>query len=341
MNKIQNWEKQGQIYTTRAQCPTVLKTFSSGRDVWRIFFADRNDKGQSYIRYIDVNPENPKEILFEEKNSLLPFGPPGSFDHSGIMSTSIIEDKISGGRATYDEEVPIYYLFYIGWSQRTDVPYHNAIGLAYSYDGKTFHKYYPGPIIGTSTVDPFFTGTACVVRGHHDTSLHWCYYLSCTGWESDGNKLEPTYRIKEAVSCGNLGNWSCKPDKEGVIIDFNSPDEGGICNATVFYDQNRIKHMWFCYRKKFDYRTNRDNSYRIGYTVGYPAMYEGKNLKEKARWVRQDSLVNLPLSESGWDSEMCCYPNVIEHRGILYMFYNGNGFGSTGIGYATLATAEL
>jgi hypothetical protein len=337
---IQNWEKQGQIYPTRAQCPTVLKITENNREVWRIFFADRNAQGQSFIRYIDVNPENPKEILFEETNPILQYGPPGSFDHFGQMPTSIIVDMVSGGRGEA-EEYPMYYLFYIGWGQRLDVPYHNSIGLAYSYDGKTFHKSYPGPIIGTSKFDPFFTGTACVVRGQNDPTLFWCYYLSSNGWESDGTKLEPTYRIKEAISGGltrpeGMGSWECKPDTEGVVIDFNSPDEGGICNATVFYDQNQIKHMWYCYRKKFDYRTNRANTYRIGYATGYPAVLDGIKIKEKAKWVRQDNLVDLPLSESGWDEEMLAYPHVIEHKGKLYMFYNGNGFGTTGFGYATL-----
>lgn len=327
-NKIQNWKKHGQIYSTRAQCPTVLKIKENGKDVWRIFFADRNEKGQSFVRYIDVNPKNPKEILYEEKNSLLQYGPPGSFDVSGQMPTSIIEDKTREGKT-------VYYLFYIGWSQRLDVPYHNAIGLAYSYDGKTFAKYFNGPIIGTSTEDPFFTGTACVVKSH-STSSYWCYYLSCNGWESDGTKLEPTYRIKEAHSLGNIGNWFCKSDKEGVVIDFNSPDEGGICNATVFYDEKRVKHTWFCYRKKFDYRTNKANSYRIGYAIGHPPVIEGLKMKEEGRWFRQDNLVNLPLGEAGWDSEMQCYPNVIQHGKKLYMFYNGNEFGNTGFGYATL-----
>jgi hypothetical protein len=32
---------------------------------------------------------------------------------------------------------------------------------------------------------------------------------------------------------------------------------------------------------------------------------------------------------------MICYPNVVQYRGTLYLFYNGNGFGQTGIGYAT------
>ncbi len=39
-------------------------------------------------------------------------------------------------------------------------------------------------------------------------------------------------------------------------------------------------------------------------------------------------------SESGWDSEMVCYPYVFQHKDKLYMLYNGNGYGKTGIGLA-------
>ena len=35
-----------------------------------------------------------------------------------------------------------------------------------------------------------------------------------------------------------------------------------------------------------------------------------------------------------WNGIMTCYPCIVEHEGILFMFYNGNGFGNTGIGVA-------
>lgn len=320
---MQTWVKQGQIYSSRAQCPTVLKLSLNDQDFWRIFFADRNIKGQSFIRYIDVNPDDPKEIIYEEKSSLLPYGPPGSFDHAGIMPTSIVESK-------YDGKV-IYYLFYIGWSQRQDVAYHNAIGLAASYDGKNFTKVHSGPIIGTSKEDPFFTGTAGVVR--KPSGGYECYYLSCTGWESDGNKLEPTYNIKRAISMGNPSMWILG-GKDQVVVDFKSSDEGGICNASVIISPDHNRHMWYCYRKKFDYRTNKGNSYRIGYALGSwlpPTTWDSGKIK----WERRDEEVGLSLSDSGWDSEMLCYPCVIEHKDQSVMFYNGNGFGETGFGYAT------
>ena len=33
---------------------------------------------------------------------------------------------------------------------------------------------------------------------------------------------------------------------------------------------------------------------------------------------------------------MCAYPNVIQHEDKLHMFYNGDGFGETGIAHATM-----
>ena len=45
---------------------------------------------------------------------------------------------------------------------------------------------------------------------------------------------------------------------------------------------------------------------------------------------------NFFCSESGWDSEMVCYPYVFEYNDKLYMLYNGNGYGKTGIGLAVL-----
>jgi hypothetical protein len=49
-----------------------------------------------------------------------------------------------------------------------------------------------------------------------------------------------------------------------------------------------------------------------------------------------DHLISLPPSPEGWDSVMCAYPSVVDAGGKRLMFYNGNGFGQSGIGYAVL-----
>jgi hypothetical protein len=33
---------------------------------------------------------------------------------------------------------------------------------------------------------------------------------------------------------------------------------------------------------------------------------------------------------------MISYPFVFQHKNFLYMLYNGNGYGKTGFGYATI-----
>jgi hypothetical protein len=84
--------------------------------------------------------------------------------------------------------------------------------------------------------------------------------------------------------------------------------------------------MWYCSRGSIGYRTDRAQSYRLGYAES----------ADGVRWERLDHLAGLDCSDAGWDSVMIAYPFVYEHRGRKYMLYNGNGFGETGIGYAVL-----
>ena len=84
--------------------------------------------------------------------------------------------------------------------------------------------------------------------------------------------------------------------------------------------------MWYCYRGSVDYRTRRDQAYRIGYAES----------SDGITWQRLDDEVGIERSESGWDSVMMEYPFVYDHGGRKIMLYNGNGFGETGFGYAIL-----
>jgi len=81
--------------------------------------------------------------------------------------------------------------------------------------------------------------------------------------------------------------------------------------------------MWYCYRSSHDYRDGA-GAYRIGYAESVDGL----------DWIRMDDRHGLPVVEGGWESTMTCYPFVTEVDSRLLMFYNGNGFGRTGFGYA-------
>ena len=84
--------------------------------------------------------------------------------------------------------------------------------------------------------------------------------------------------------------------------------------------------MWYAHRNACNYRTNKNDAYKIGYAES----------NDGVKWIRFDDNVGVNLSLNGWDSQMMSYPNVIKYNSKLYMFYNGNGFGQTGFGYAVL-----
>lgn len=303
------WEKKGLLYNvneefewnrSHAQVP-VVDVLS---DCLRIYYATRNYEGKSNISFIEVQKSNPAKIIYENKSTLLSFGNLGAFDDSGIMPSSIIN---VGNKK---------YLYYIGWTTRQTVPYQNAIGLAISDDGgKTFNKISEGPIISVNHIEPYFSGTSFVID---DNGLYKMWYLSCIKWEVYDGIKEPIYNIKYAESNDGV-NWK---QTGRVAIQLNE-DEGGLVSASVI-KQDGIYKMWFGKRKKSDFRTNINNSYRIGYAES----------SDGISWERKDYLSGIDVSLKGWDSEMISYPYVFKTENELIMLYNGNGFGKTGFGYA-------
>jgi hypothetical protein len=82
--------------------------------------------------------------------------------------------------------------------------------------------------------------------------------------------------------------------------------------------------MWYSIRNKLDYRENIKNSYRIKMA---------KSL-DGVMWSKINT-INFDIDQNNeWENIMVCYPFILQNKNKLIMFYNGNGFGKTGIGYA-------
>lgn len=307
-----NWKKKGLIFVpdgshkimySHATIPFADRFDSN---TIRIYFSSRNQQGKSLPFSIDVNCNNLSEILKLNDQPILELGKIGTFDDCGIMPSCIVnyEDK--------------KYMYYIGWNTQQTVTYRLSIGLAISKDGgKTFLKYSEGPICDRNIDEPYFNTAPFVIL---ENGIWRMWYISCTGWVIINNYPEPKYHIKYCESLDGI-TWN----KKGIIcIDYDTEAEA-LGRPSVFLEGGIYK-MYYSYRKLTDYRTNRKNSYRLGYAESNDGII----------WKKMNAHRGITMSDdpTDWDYEMITYCHVYTDFRRKQMLYNGNGFGKTGFGYA-------
>lgn len=278
-------------------------------EVLRIYFGPRDKYNRTVTTFIEVEADDPSNVLYVHDKPVLSLGKLGCFDDSGAMPSCIVNYKNKK------------YLYYIGWNIGVTVSYRNSIGLAVSDDGGlTFNRAYEGPVVDRTHLEPYFTASPYVII---DNGIWRMWYASCTGWIIHNNRTEPLYQIKYAQSQDGI-HWI----RENVTcVDYKFDKEANARPCVI--KEDGIYKMWYCYRGSFDYRTNKEQSYRLGYAES----------NDGIAWTRKDEEVGIDRSEDGWDSEMMEYPYVYEHKSKKYMLYNGNGFGKSGFGYAILEEA--
>lgn len=285
---------------THAQVPTVL----AYPDFIRIYYADREPSGRSFTTFLDVDRRDPCKVLRFHKERVIDYGAPGTFDDDGIMP---------GFALRHDGRV---WMYYNGWNRGVTVPYRNSIGLAVSDDdGLTFKRAFEGPILDRNRNEPYIAVLPTVLI---EGSLWRMWYVSGTRWVRVGDQYEPVYVIKYCYSRDGIEwtrpNHLCIPPRD---------KEEALSHPTVLKVDDTYR-MWFCYRSSREFRDG-PGAYRIGYAESPDGL----------TWNRMDDAHGLEPSASGWDSTMTAYPYAIEVDQRILVFYNGNGFGRTGLGYAT------
>jgi len=276
-------------------------------DLVRIFYSTRDSSNASSTSFIDVKAEYPSEIIYQHDKPVLTKGSRGSFDDSGTMPSWFVNHK---GKL---------YLFYTAWNKSVDASYRLSIGLAVSEDnGVVFTKMFKGPILDRSVFDPIWVGQPCVLI---ENGIWRMWYLSCEKIEIINNHPEPFYNIKYAESNDGIF-WE---RNNNVCVDFEFGSIDAIGRPCVFKEDGIYK-MFHSNRKARGYREDKSASYSIGYSES----------KDGIVWKRMDYKVGIEKSEAGWDSIMIEYCTTYKYKNTRYLIYNGNGFGSTGFGYAVL-----
>src|SRR5215470_5465657 len=298
----EQWIKRGLLFDPQGRTDFWFVSHASLPVIWkisecsfRVYFSGRDKDNRAQIGYFDFDPAH-RSVTAISSGPVISCGALGTFDDRGTTSSCIVE---FGGRL---------FQYYTGWNLGVTVPFYYAIGLAISEDGgNTFRKVSASPVLGRNFYDPYLCASPSILI---ENGLWRMWYVSGVRWSTENGQPKHFYHIKYAESLNGI-EW--RPTGK-VCVDFKSPDEYAIGRPCVIHDAGRYR-MWFCYRGA---------KYRIGYA-------ESSNGLD---WKRYDENAGIEPSGSGWDSDELAYPFVQRVGSELWMFYNGNGYGKSGIGLA-------
>ncbi|MDP2762123.1 MAG: hypothetical protein Q8O64_17285 [Sideroxyarcus sp.] len=315
------WKKLGKIFDpTKFKLPNCCTEFAQSPqamvfdDFVRIYFSTRsldasNGKYLSHIAFVDMK-KNFCDIIAVSGHTVIELGKLGCFDEHGIFPMNVVRHG------------DLIYGYTSGVNRRVSVPVDAAIGLAISRDdGFTFQRIGEGPVLAASLHEPCLIADPFVAI--RQKTFHM-WYIFGAGWKNFSSDAAPEriYKIGHATSSDGI-DWA-KEDGRQIIDCQLGPDECQALPSVI--EISARHHMFFCYRQAHDFRNNRDRGYRIGHAYS----------DDLIGWTRDDSQMNIDVSDNDWDSDMLCYPHVFECDGQVYLLYNGNAFGRYGFGLAVL-----
>ena len=287
--------------------PSFVKQIS--HSLLEIYVTGRSTDNKSRIgrAHVKISSDKTLKCIHIDDDPIFDIGNTGLFDESGVSYPWLVSDS------RYE------YMFYVGWSRSSTTGFQNFLGLASRDLGSSdseFERVYKVPILDRCNDEPFGTGSCCVTRENNQWVM---IYTSFLGWEKDNKKSQfhknkqPSYLLKIATST-DLVNWKRLNKK---AVEFEG-DEHIIGKPMYLLDDNRKKaELWFSVR---------GNAYRIGYA-------SGKNIYNLKRVPMNEVVLSPPPVNDEWDFETQEYAFVTNVNSRKLVFYNGNEYGKTGLGY--------
>jgi hypothetical protein len=309
INSNHKWDKLGIIYSLDNSTKNkFLLTHSSnptaveiGDGLFRVFFSARDAQNRSSVSAFDFDMES-FHVVNDFKKPLFQFDPNSSFFPDGISCSSVY--KVENTE----------YLTFMGWINKKNEHWRGLIGrVQLSSEFEILHES-SEILLNLNEIDKVSLSYPYIF---FEDGLYKMYYGSTIEWHYKNSEMLHVINYAESK---NGHNFNAKgiafPYIEGVAQAFSRP--------TILV-KNDIKHAWF------SYRGGNGDKYKIGYAIS----------KERDVWDMKLNENTIFTSNEGWDSEMVEYPFVFEYKKEIYMLYNGNEYGKTGIGLAVLKNKEI
>lgn len=284
---------------THAMTPTI----DIQNDRIRVYFSSLDDNMIGRIGFVDLDKNNPENVLFISQKPIFDIGADGTFDDNGVIPSSII---------TYQNRK---YLYYYGFQLiRKQVRFLILTGLATSNNGgNTFERNNSVPLLERNKEDVFIRSLPNVI---YEDNIFKMWYNGVNQWTNIKSKVLPIGNIRYIES--NLhDNFS-----QSKVINCLEPQshEFSLSRPYVFRHNGIYKMLFSCRQRESD-------KYKLGYAES----------KDGRVWDRIDEILKVSEPSGNWDSEAICYTSLVSVNDKNYLFYNGNQFGYTGFGYAEVS----
>ena len=299
---MDGWRRLGLLFEARGRglaCThAMLPTPWVRADRIRVFYAacDRDLRGR--IFFADVEREPPYRLIQAPEQPVLDLGAPGAFDGDGVNPSQVL--------ATEQGLV----LLYIGWRRGTEAePYTLLAGLAVSEDGGLSFRKQAGPLLPSTAGERLFRTAPFVER---DGAGWRMLYIGGDGFVDGVGKRAPIYSLREArsdvlTSWPEQGSLLLAPDQQAGEIGFGRP--------VAWRDAQGAPTIMLSVRTREGYRLA--HASRAAFNAGQLSL---------------SPVLDPPFGP--WEAQMTCFgaPCEVGERELL--FYNGDGFGRTGVGLA-------
>lgn len=261
----------------------------------RFFITGRDDHNVSRIGPVDVDFSGNAPRIIGYGEPVVDVGALGHFDSDGAAYPWLVEAEGT------------LYLYYVGWLQGHRVAMHHGIGVATATGwDQPFIKRSRAPILPLTDAEPLGSASCCVLYGGPG---QWrMFYTAFLEWRAEEAGPKHYYSVRETTSEDGL-SWSTdtKP-----AINHRSADEYALGKPCLTHENGR----------EVLYFVARGERYQIW-----------RAEKHGSTWVRDHTAVAIPTT--GFDVEMQAYPVIWQHNGADILLYNGNGYGRSGLGWAT------
>jgi len=265
-------------------------------DIYRVFYSGRDAGNRSSVGAVDIDLVH-RQVVHEHIAPFFEHGPAGSFYADGVSIGNCyrVQNKL--------------YMLFMGWQSPSGEHWRGDIGRLEVGPDLTLRLDGQGPFMVRDAADPVSLSYPWVTEDGRSGYRMW--YGSTVTWNAGNGEM---LHVINGASSADGHHWT----REGLAVPYILGRAQAFSRPTVARDAHGGYEMWF------SYRGGGGETYRIGYATSENGL----------SWRLALDEARIDVSRQGWDSEMIEYPYVLDHRGLRYMLYNGNGYGKTGFGLA-------